>query len=49
MKVEVIYMSGSYDESFIVEGKTRRELEKKIDKEIEKRGWNPEDCWSEEI
>lgn len=47
MKVEVIYMNGSYDESFIVKGKTREEIEKKIDKEIKRRGWKTEDCWSE--
>jgi len=49
VKVEVTYMSGTYDKTFIVEGRTIEEIEKKIDKEIRKRGWNPEDCWSEKL
>ena len=49
MKVEVTYMSGTYTGSFIVRGKTREEIEKKIDEEIKKRRWKAEDCWSEKI
>lgn len=51
MKVEITY-SGKYKgffSTFIIESKTLKEIGAKVDKEIEKRGWETENCWSEII
>ena len=44
MLVEVNY-NGLYEDSIIIEGETLQEIGGKIDLEIEKRKWEPKDCW----
>ena len=48
MKYKIHY-NGAYEDEIIIEGDTIEELREKAFLECDKRGWNREDCWSEEI
>ena len=48
MKVRINY-NGQYEDSFVVSGNTIEEIRKKAYEECTKRGWNTENCWSEEL
>ena len=46
MKV-IIHYSGSYEDEVSFECETMEEAREKAHSEGAKRGWNPDDCWSE--
>lgn len=48
MKFRINY-SGDYEDSIIVTGETIEEIREKAFYEGDKRGWEKENCWSEEI
>lgn len=48
MKFRINY-NGQYEDSFVVYGTTIEEIRKKAYEECTKRGWNTENCWSEEL
>lgn len=45
----VIHYSGDYEDSFILTGYSIEEIRKKAYEECTKRGWNTDNCWSEEL
>jgi len=38
-----------YDDFIILEGETIEEIKEKVANESNSRGWEDEDCWSEEV
>ena len=44
-----IHYNGEYEDSIVIEGNTIEEIREKAFAEGDKRGWNREDCWSEQI
>lgn len=45
----IIHYSGDYKDSFVITGKSIKEIRKRVFEETEKRGWNSDKCWSEEV
>ena len=45
----IIHYNGEYEDSIVIEGNTIEEIREKAFVEGDKRGWNREDCWSEQI
>ena len=44
-----IFYSGEYEDNFTIEGETLKGIGEKVDKKIDKMGWEREKCWSETI
>ena len=44
-----IHYNGEYEDSIVITGNTIEEIREKAFAEGDKRGWNREDCWSEQI
>lgn len=44
-----INYEGDYTDYFIVEGETIEEIREKTKTECQARGWNENDCWSEDL
>lgn len=44
-----IHYSGEYEDSFMISGKSIKEIREKAYQECTKRGWNIDNCWSEEV
>ena len=44
-----IHYEGDYTDYFIVEAPTIEEVQKITKKECQTRGWNENDCWSENL
>lgn len=45
----IIHYSGKYEDSVVITGATIEEIREKAFAECERRGWEQENCWSEEI
>mgnify|MGYP000939576164 CR=1 FL=1 len=48
MKFKIGY-NGKYEDEFIVEGDTIEEIREIVFAEVERRGWESKDCWSERL
>ena len=48
MKFKINYY-GQYEDSFIIEADTIKEVRELVKKEQERRGWADDDCYSEEV
>ena len=48
MKFKINYKK-TYEDNFVIEGKTIEEIKKKVRQERKRRGWAKKYCWSEEI
>ena len=48
MKYKIHY-NGAYQDEIIVDGETIEEIREKAFSEGDRRGWDRQDCWSEEI
>lgn len=44
-----IHYDGDYKDSFVISGTSLEEIREQIYAECKRRGWQPEDCWSEEV
>lgn len=49
MMIYKIHYDGDYRDYIIIEGNDIEEIRKKAQTEIQARGWNEEDCWSEDL
>lgn len=46
---KIHYNSGDYSDEFIISGESIEEIRHMVFEECERRGWNINQCWSEEI
>ena len=44
-----IHYSGEYEDSFTISGNSINDIREKAYQECAKRGWNIDNCWSEEM
>lgn len=49
MKFRIHYKDCDIKDNLVVEGKTIKECQKLIHKELNKRGWDKDKCWSDKI
>lgn len=47
MKKAIIHYEGNYEDTLVIYENDLETLKAKAYEEIDKRGWNVEDCWSE--